>query len=640
MKNIFGRLLVFFILVSCLFLSCSNGLVNIPSPSEEKDDLLTYMFYCPKTSPYTVFWDDFEGNSITSKNPWVSNGASPSSYEKVRNYLVTNNPEKVSYYSTLLKGNDSSIVEISCKAFKTSSLTINNLDVKEKSILSFRYFFSGYTEASFKVILDGTKEGFITYGLNSSACFSVKTVSIEVPAGTKSIQFAVTNPSGYSYEKWPNAAYIDDVSLVYDRTADIKIFPRSAQKTYLGCPQDEKIQCKAYAIRADGTVLKDKKVSVSVNNGSIDSNGYYTPSNSGTVQIKGTCDGITGYSGEIKVFVDNNNQNPIEIGGTTYNGLISDNGASLSKSVVDLEYPRTNKITADGYVRIKGKLSQDYVSRGYDKVYVKVPFGDSYTIYMLDKEFDERIWLPFTGEKAIEMYPAKANYFTYVDKNGNQCEGDLRSYSYSNSSLKIMVTNTHVHSAVKDGESDGRFVYPSFECQSDSFVVQNYTNEALFGLGENATNAQKFKAIHDYIILNNCYDYDSIGSNQMRKKQDAVSVIYNKTCVCEGYSTLTTAMSRYAGIPAKIQSSKNLNHAWNHIYVNGYWYFCDVTWDDPDKSPSSKRIEYDYYLLNSYTGINNDHVNKEDDQTTDYRSAILFTDYDELSVFLKQGYEF
>ena len=127
------------------------------------------------------------------------------------------------------------------------------------------------------------------------------------------------------------------------------------------------------------------------------------------------------------------------------------------------------------------------------------------------------------------------------------------------------------------------------------------------------TDGEKIQAIHDYLVRN--FHYDMAGFRNFRKRtsQDAVTVLKYKAGVCEGYSHITAAMLRAAGIPAKVVSGTasgglgSGGHAWNHVLVNEEWKFLDTTWDDPVPDNGPNYVRYTYYLLDSLTGIRNDH---------------------------------
>jgi hypothetical protein len=45
----------------------------------------------------------------------------------------------------------------------------------------------------------------------------------------------------------------------------------------------------------------------------------------------------------------------------------------------------------------------------------------------------------------------------------------------------------------------------------------------------------------------------------------------------------------------KISSDK---HVWNAVYLDGYWYHLDLTWDDPVTSDHQDLLEHEFFLIN------------------------------------------
>lgn len=647
MKKISAYLCGVLLVTVSLFVSCSHdvggGGSSYTPPASNISRVFMHKFNPPEDSANTVFWEDFEGATITARNPWTYKDASLTTLSAIRTDLGSKNSNSKSWYDTLFGGEESQVIRIEDTRNDTSYLKYDNLNITEDCYLTFRYFHVAVSQSVFRVVLNGTNgttEVFSVQGTGTSSGFTVKTVSMIIPAGTTSISFETENTNGYHFTNWPNAVFVDDITLVNDKISSIVVTPRSSQKTYVGCSDKEKFRVEAYALRADGTKV-EKEVTLSSPAGTIDAKGYFTPTQAGVFKITGSCDGVTGESGEITIASKYSCEGPCTVGGVTYYGTNTDNGTLLSKqnpnynnfnARIDFEYPATNSVTADGFVRLKGKLTPS--TKEYsdlEKVVITVKSGDKETIYCCDKEFDVRVWLPFGNNHEIKICPANIEYRSYIE-DGKECEGDVKYRTYWEL-YTINATNTRANADI--------LAYPSWYCQADSFVVQNFTNEALYGLSQSATQEEKFKAIHDYICLNLYYDYDSIvpKGNPNRKKQDAVSSIKNKTAVCEGYANLTAAMSRYAGIKAGVVISNKLNHAWNHVWIDGTELFCDTTWDDPENDPDSEYISYSYYLLTDFNGVRNDH--EASDQKIDDRHAVSkVPEIDELSELLKQGYVF
>jgi len=111
---------------------------------------------------------------------------------------------------------------------------------------------------------------------------------------------------------------------------------------------------------------------------------------------------------------------------------------------------------------------------------------------------------------------------------------------------------------------------------------------------EEATDYEKVKAIHDYIINRTSYD-------QTLKKHTAYNALINKSSVCEGYALAAYRMFTDEGMESRIISgiAGGGPHAWNIVKVDGKWYYIDLTWDDPITNTGEQVLRYDYFLKNS-----------------------------------------
>lgn len=115
------------------------------------------------------------------------------------------------------------------------------------------------------------------------------------------------------------------------------------------------------------------------------------------------------------------------------------------------------------------------------------------------------------------------------------------------------------------------------------------------------STVEKVKAVHDYLVLNNTYDYSSDGKHPM-DIDDVENLLFNHTSVCVGYAysfqLFMDALSipcKYVSGTAKAENKTTYNgHAWNIVKIDGSWYHVDVTWDDPDSSYNY--ISYAFFL--------------------------------------------
>lgn len=117
----------------------------------------------------------------------------------------------------------------------------------------------------------------------------------------------------------------------------------------------------------------------------------------------------------------------------------------------------------------------------------------------------------------------------------------------------------------------------------------------------NMSDAEKVKAIHDYIITH-C-EYDTADKGKIGNWNKAYGALLNGKAVCGGYAEAFQLCMEAIGIPSQIILGYATEyHAWNLVQVNGNWYHIDLTFDDPisPTMSSSKNsfISYKYFLVN------------------------------------------
>lgn len=110
---------------------------------------------------------------------------------------------------------------------------------------------------------------------------------------------------------------------------------------------------------------------------------------------------------------------------------------------------------------------------------------------------------------------------------------------------------------------------------------------------KNASDYQKVKLIHDYLVKKITYD-------QSYTNYTAYSALIENSAVCQGYSLAAYKLLTEAGIPCRIISGTGNggDHAWNIVKVNGVWYNLDVTWDD---AVGATKILYTNFLKGTDT---------------------------------------
>jgi hypothetical protein len=457
---------------------------------------------------------------------------------------------------------------------KTEILGLKYLKTDKNAALSFR-FVSGIMERygqTFKLYLDDKVAGSWA-GLGGPW----RTVSIIIPPGIHSIRFEAKT-TGTSIVGAYNAVFIDDIRFIYDETAGLEIFPGGVQETFMGAPEAYKLRFSGRALRSDGSQRKgftgfSYSVSGGDGNAVIDAEGVFTPSAPGTYRVSLSDGEKTAQSSDIIVHDEEYYRKPYTYPGTgkTYAGYSGKGSGEIPPGKnLEIRYPQAREFEADGFFALEGTIkssasgSVSVSRRGEGGAYL------SSASYMIAGDFRLRVWLPFgKGEYSVSVH-VPGDYSTFTVRNTREEE-------------------------IVDG--DGRWIYPSGSVQSDDLRFTNLISHLCLAL---ASPEEKVRAVHDFLVPYMQYDLDSYRNRSRMKKQDALSAFANRMGVCDGYAHVTAAMMRAAGVPTKIiNATRRIQHAWNHVYLDGAWKFLDTTWDDSIPDGGEYSIDYAYYLLDN-----------------------------------------
>ncbi len=135
------------------------------------------------------------------------------------------------------------------------------------------------------------------------------------------------------------------------------------------------------------------------------------------------------------------------------------------------------------------------------------------------------------------------------------------------------------------------------ELKGEEITFYNRLKEALDYAKTFSKDEYKAKAIYEWIILHNKYDYEnySNGTIPFESYYPEGVFIYGKS-VCNGYATSFKLCLDIIGIPCEMvvgtAVSNGEGHAWNKYQLDGEWYQIDLTWDD-----GGDKCNYNYFNL-------------------------------------------
>ena len=130
-------------------------------------------------------------------------------------------------------------------------------------------------------------------------------------------------------------------------------------------------------------------------------------------------------------------------------------------------------------------------------------------------------------------------------------------------------------------------VYPVYTMTGDDLTAARalYRNtvagilarmEVVFG-DHPRTEADTVLYLHDRLADD--YDYDTRPDGE--SNADAYAFFRDGVGICQAYALAFLALCRGAGLETHVVVSGEMDHAWNHVRVEGEWYHVDVTRDDP-----------------------------------------------------------
>ena len=137
--------------------------------------------------------------------------------------------------------------------------------------------------------------------------------------------------------------------------------------------------------------------------------------------------------------------------------------------------------------------------------------------------------------------------------------------------------------------------------------------------------------VHDRLVNETRYDTDvhyvvqSIEETHFDHAYTSYGALVMHRAVCAGYARAFQLILERMGIECGYVSGTAVNsvgdneqHAWNYVKLDGEYYLCDVTWDDPVSADNSdiNRLSHEYFCL-STEDMGRDHFPDEDQSVPD-----------------------
>lgn len=130
-------------------------------------------------------------------------------------------------------------------------------------------------------------------------------------------------------------------------------------------------------------------------------------------------------------------------------------------------------------------------------------------------------------------------------------------------------------------------------------IFEAEVNRILSTIPADAPEVWKEKLIYDRILMDSHYNLSAKWDGIAEDNWTAYGIIVNKMGVCESYSEAFQTLCLYAGINCTgVVGTAGGGHKWNCVKIDGEWYMCDITFDDPIGGETGAAYHY-YFNLTS-----------------------------------------
>lgn len=183
----------------------------------------------------------------------------------------------------------------------------------------------------------------------------------------------------------------------------------------------------------------------------------------------------------------------------------------------------------------------------------------------------------------------------------------------------IMITNSNgggliLYYAIgrNSGEYSGHNKDSLTKELKDKIIAKKQTfekevNRILSTIPANAPDVWKEKLIYDRILMDSHYNLGAQWDGRAEDNWTSYGILVNKTGVCESYAEAFQTLCLYAGIKCTgVVGTAGGGHKWNCVELDGEWYMCDITFDDPIGGGAGTAYHY-YFNRTSDWFVKNNH---------------------------------
>ena len=126
------------------------------------------------------------------------------------------------------------------------------------------------------------------------------------------------------------------------------------------------------------------------------------------------------------------------------------------------------------------------------------------------------------------------------------------------------------------------YLFTESEIIEKQKTIDKITDYVVYQTSNMKTDVEKALFVNDYLALNCEYDnkvYEGLQASEM--SYSMYGCLVDNLAVCQGYTLAYIYLLDKIGIESVSVDSDSMNHVWNLVKIDGYWYHVDVTWNDP-----------------------------------------------------------
>ncbi len=242
------------------------------------------------------------------------------------------------------------------------------------------------------------------------------------------------------------------------------------------------------------------------------------------------------------------------------------------------------------------------------QTHTAVPITERYMYTTLNTE--QQGWYR-TIDRAVRNLEERATFSAAMSENRNYYV--YFAYMFDNPELWYL-GNTMTLYSLGDGTSQIIFCYSDFDTycnygHTPSVITDELrasirakdagfkkaVNDIVSTIPANAPDVAKEKLIYDRILRTSHYNLSARWNGVAEPNWCAYGILVNHYGVCESYSEAFQTLCLQVGINCTgIVGNAGGGHKWNAVKLDGEWYACDITFDDP--VGNAPEDTYHYYF--------------------------------------------